>query len=204
MSELDQVDADRRRQDRRRCRCCTRRSASPASTSRKLHKETGCFTYDSGLHRHRQLQVSAITYIDGDAGVLLYRGYPIEQLAKHSNFLEVAYLLMNGELPNEDEFANVRARSHASHDDARGLQTFLYGFRHDAHPMAMLVGMLGSLARVLPRHARPRRSRAAPPRRDPPDREGADDRRRLLPLFDRLADPLSAQQPRVRRRASCT
>ena len=70
----------------------------------KLHKETGLFTYDPGFMSTASCR-SAITYIDGDAGVLMYRGYPIEQLAKHSNFLEVAYLLMHGELPNAQQFS---------------------------------------------------------------------------------------------------
>jgi citrate synthase len=74
----------------------------------KLHKETGLFTYDPGFMSTASCR-SAITYIDGDAGVLMYRGYPIEQLAKHSNFLEVAYLLMNGELPNAQQFSHLRA-----------------------------------------------------------------------------------------------
>ena len=69
----------------------------------RLPKETGCFTYDPGFGATASCK-SAITYIDGDEGVLLYRGYPIEQLAEKSNFLEVAYLLMNGELPTAGEF----------------------------------------------------------------------------------------------------
>ena len=111
----------------------------------KLPKETGCFTYDNGFTATASCR-SAITYIDGDAGVLLYRGYPIEQLAENSSFLEVAYLLMNGELPTRDEFATFEheVTHHTMMHEA--FRTFLYGFRHDAHPMAMLTGMLGSLA----------------------------------------------------------
>ena len=111
----------------------------------KLPKETGCFTYDNGFTATASCR-SAITYIDGDNGVLLYRGYPIEQLAEKSNFLEVAYLLMNGELPNKDEFAKFEheVTHHTMMHEA--FRTFLYGFRHDAHPMAMMTGMLGSLA----------------------------------------------------------
>jgi citrate synthase len=77
---------------------------SPCVDIAKLPKETGLFTYDSGFTATASCR-SAITYIDGDAGVLMYRGYPIEQLAEKSSFLEVAYLLMNGELPNQQEFA---------------------------------------------------------------------------------------------------
>jgi len=111
----------------------------------KLYKETGKFTYDPGFMSTASCR-SAITYIDGDAGVLMYRGYPIEQLAKSSNFLEVSYLLMHGDLPNKDEFAKFEheVTHHTMMHEA--FRNFLYGFRHDAHPMAMLTGMLGSLA----------------------------------------------------------
>jgi citrate synthase len=111
----------------------------------KLPKETGLFTYDSGFTATASCK-SAITYIDGDKGVLLYRGYPIEQLAQQSNFLEVAYLLMHGELPTQVEFTrfdNEVTHHTMMHEAFKG---FLGGFRHDAHPMAMLVGMLGSMA----------------------------------------------------------
>ncbi|MCM2335209.1 MAG: citrate synthase [Pseudomonas sp.] len=118
---------------------------APCIDIAKLPKETGCFTYDPGFTATASCK-SAITYIDGDAGVLLYRGYPIEQLAEHSSFLEVAYLLMNGELPNTAEFDAFEheVTHHTMMHEA--FRTFLYGFRHDAHPMAMLVGMLGSMA----------------------------------------------------------
>ncbi|MBP7369822.1 MAG: citrate synthase [Arenimonas sp.] len=111
----------------------------------KLYKETGTFTYDPGFMSTASCR-SAITYIDGDAGVLMYRGYPIEQLAKHSNFTEVSYLLMNGNLPSKTELANYEheVTHHTMMHEA--FRNFLYGFRHDAHPMAMLTGMLGSLA----------------------------------------------------------
>ena len=111
----------------------------------KLYKETGQFTYDPGFMSTASCR-SAITYIDGDAGVLMYRGYPIEQLAKHSSFLEVSYLLMNGELPGKDEFAKFEHEvTHHTMMHA-AFRTFQSGSRHDAHPMAMLTGMLGSLA----------------------------------------------------------
>ena len=90
----------------------------PAIDIGKLNKDTGYFTYDPGFMSTAACR-SAITFIDGDKGVLLYRGYPIEQLAKHSSFLEVAYLLINGDLPTPDRVQRVRGRSHASHDDAR-------------------------------------------------------------------------------------
>lgn len=111
----------------------------------KLYKETGSFTYDPGFMSTASCR-SAITYIDGDAGILQYRGYPIEQLAKHSNFTEVSYLLMNGELPNKEQYAKFEheVTHHTMMHEA--FRTFLFGFRHDAHPMAMMTGMLGSLA----------------------------------------------------------
>ncbi len=111
----------------------------------KLPKETGYFTYDPGFVATASCK-SAITYIDGDNGVLMYRGYPIEQLAKQSSFLEVSYLLMHGELPSQAQFDAFEheVTHHTMMHEA--LKTFLGGFRHDAHPMAMLCGMIGSLA----------------------------------------------------------
>ena len=118
---------------------------APCIDIAKLPKETGCFTYDPGFTATASCK-SAITFIDGDEGVLLYRGYPIEQLAEKSSFLEVAYLLMNGELPNAAEFDGFEheVTHHSMMHEA--YKSFLGGFRHDAHPMAMLVGMLGSMA----------------------------------------------------------
>ena len=111
----------------------------------KLYRETGSFTYDPGFMSTASCR-SAITFIDGDAGVLQYRGYPIEQLAKHSNFTEVSYLLMNGVLPDQAQLASFEheVTHHTMMHEA--FRNFLYGFRHDAHPMAMMTGMLGSLA----------------------------------------------------------
>jgi len=111
----------------------------------KLTKETGLFTYDSGFTATASCK-SAITYIDGDNGVLLYRGYPIEQLAANSSFLEVAYLLMNGELPNKDEFAKFdhEVTHHTMMHES--LKHFLRGFHYDAHPMAMLAASVASLS----------------------------------------------------------
>jgi citrate synthase len=111
----------------------------------RLTKETGLFTYDSGFTATASCK-SAITYIDGDNGVLLYRGYPIEQLAKQSSFLEVAYLLMNGELPTKAEFDafDHEVTHHTMMHES--LKNFLGGFRYDAHPMAMLAGTVASLS----------------------------------------------------------
>jgi citrate synthase len=111
----------------------------------KLHKDTGLFTYDPGFMSTASTK-SAITYIDGDAGVLLYRGYSIEQLAKHSNFLEVAYLLLNGELPNATQFNDFDHQITHHTMMRESMRHFLNGFHYDAHPMAMLCAMVGSLA----------------------------------------------------------
>ncbi|GAB2497230.1 citrate synthase [Arenimonas alkanexedens] len=118
---------------------------APCVDITRLPKETGMFTYDPGFVATASCR-SAVTYIDGDEGVLLYRGYPIEQLAKHSNFLETSYLLMNGELPNPGQFAKFEheVTHHTMMHEA--FKSFLHGFRHDAHPMAMMCGMIGSLA----------------------------------------------------------
>ncbi len=110
-----------------------------------LLKEQGVFTYDPGFMATAST-ASAITYIDGDAGVLLYRGYPIEQLAKHSTFLEVSYLLQHGELPNAAELAAF-TRSITRHTMLNEwLLRFYRSFHHNAHPMAMVATIVASLA----------------------------------------------------------
>ncbi|MCO6416305.1 citrate (Si)-synthase [Siccirubricoccus sp. KC 17139] len=112
---------------------------------RKLYGELGIFTYDPGYGATASCE-SKITYIDGDAGVLLYRGYPIEQLAEKSDFIEVAYLLLEGELPNAtqlDEFRKNVTYHTMLHEQIR---RFFDGFRRDAHPMAILCGVVGALA----------------------------------------------------------
>jgi citrate synthase len=110
-----------------------------------LYKEQGVFTYDPGFMATASAS-SAITYIDGDAGVLLYRGYPIEQLAKQSSFLEVSYLLQKGELPSRKEF-EAFTNSISRHTMLNEWIIRLYrGFHHDAHPMAMVATIVASLA----------------------------------------------------------
>ena len=111
----------------------------------KLTRETGLFTYDSGFTATASCK-SAITYIDGDNGVLLYRGSPIEQLAQHSSFLEVAYLLMNGELPSPGEFSKFEHEVTHHTMMHESLKNFLNGFHYDAHPMAMLAASVASLS----------------------------------------------------------
>jgi len=111
----------------------------------RLYRETDCFTYDPGFTSTANC-VSRITYIDGDRGTLLYRGYPIDQLAEHSNFLEVCYLLLYGELPTKDTFDEFR-RTITRHTMLNEQMTrFFTGFRRDAHPMAVMVGVVGALS----------------------------------------------------------
>src|SRR6266568_3240430 len=112
---------------------------------RALYAKTGMFTYDPGFLSTASCS-SKITYIDGDQGVLLYRGYPIEQLAVHCDFLEVCYLLLNGELPNtkqKEEFDNIVTHHTMVHEQLARLYT---GFRRDSHPMAVMVGVVGALS----------------------------------------------------------
>ena len=112
---------------------------------RALYGKLGVFTYDPGFMSTASC-ASTITYIDGDAGVLLYRGYPIEQLAQNCDFLEVCYLLLNGELPNANQkngFVSTVTRHTMVHDQ---INRFFTGFRRDAHPMAVLVGVVGALS----------------------------------------------------------
>ena len=112
---------------------------------RKLYGQTGMFTYDPGFLSTAACQ-SAITYIDGDKGELLYRGYPIEQLAKNCDYLETCYLLLYGELPNPTEKADFveRVTKHTMVNEQ--MQFFLRGFRRDAHPMAVLTGLVGGMS----------------------------------------------------------
>jgi citrate synthase len=117
----------------------------PTLNIKKLPKELGYFTYDPGFTATASCS-SAITFIDGAEGILRYRGYPIEQLAEDSNFLEVAYLLLNGELPDQTEFDEFQ-RDITYHTMVHEkLNTFMSGFHYDAHPMAMMAGVVGSLA----------------------------------------------------------
>ena len=112
---------------------------------RTLGGKTGYFTYDSGFLSTASCQ-SKVTYIDGDKGELLYRGYPIEQLADNCNFLEVTYLLKNGELPNaaqKSDFENTIKKHTMVHEQ---LSKFFSGFRRDAHPMAVMTGVVGALS----------------------------------------------------------
>jgi citrate synthase len=117
----------------------------PVADIRKLYADVGIFTYDPGYSATAACE-SKITYIDGDAGILLYRGYPIEQLAEKSSFLETAYLLLNGDLPTaaeKDRFEQGVIRHTMLHEQIR---EFFTGFRRDAHPMAVICGVVGALS----------------------------------------------------------
>ncbi|HRK87413.1 MAG TPA: citrate/2-methylcitrate synthase, partial [Alcaligenes faecalis] len=112
---------------------------------RKLYGQTGMFTYDPGFMATAACE-SGITYIDGDKGQLMYRGYPIDQLAQKCDFMDVCYLILNGELPNAEqkqEFDSL-VTNHTMVQEQ--MQHFLRGFRPDAHPMAILTGLVGALS----------------------------------------------------------
>ena len=111
----------------------------------RFYREMGFFTYDPGFLSTASCQ-SALTYLDGEQGMLMYRGYPIEQLAERSNFLEVAYMMLNSELPDRqqlDEFTDI-ITCHSMLNET--LNRLFNGFHHDAHPMAIMVGVVGSLS----------------------------------------------------------
>ena len=112
---------------------------------RKLYGQTGMFTYDPGFLSTAAC-ASSITYIDGDKGELLYRGYPIEQLAVNCDFMDICYLILNGDIPDlaqKKEFDSLVTHHTMVHEQ---MQFFLRGFRRDAHPMAVLTGLVGALA----------------------------------------------------------
>jgi citrate synthase len=111
----------------------------------RFFRELGYFTYDPGFVSTASCH-SKLTYLDGDQGQLMYRGYPIEQLAEHSSFIEVAYLILYGELPNHEQlkdFENIIVHHSMLNETLKG---FFRGFYHDAHPMAIMVGVVGSLS----------------------------------------------------------
>jgi len=111
----------------------------------RIYRDQGVFTYDPGFVATGSCK-SDITFIDGEKGILMYRGYPVEQLAAHSNFIEVCYLLLNGELPTADELEefDTTIRTHTMLNE--GMLNFFKGFRYDAHPMAMLSAIVGSMS----------------------------------------------------------
>ncbi|MCB9928251.1 MAG: citrate synthase [Alphaproteobacteria bacterium] len=120
-------------------------AGAPVIDIRSLYKDMGYFTFDPGYTATGSCQ-SKVTYIDGDNGVLMYRGYPIEQLAEKSNYVEVCYLLMNGELPTKDQYDDFEftiSRHTMLHDQ---MQSFYRGFRRDAHPMAVMCAVVGAMS----------------------------------------------------------
>lgn len=110
-----------------------------------LYQDSGTFTYDPGFTSTASCE-SKITYIDGDKGILLYRGYPIDQLAEHCTFLETTYLLLYGELPNADQYKTFKQRMTRHTMVHEQMNRFFTGFRRDAHPMAIMVGVVGALS----------------------------------------------------------
>jgi citrate synthase len=111
----------------------------------KLYAQTGMFTYDPGFTSTASTE-SKITYIDGDAGILLYRGYPIEQLAEHGDFLETCYVLLYGDLPTASQKADFDYRVTRHTMVHEQMTRFFNGFRRDAHPMSVMVASVGALA----------------------------------------------------------
>jgi citrate synthase len=153
---------------------------------RKLYSDTGFFTFDPGYTSTGSCE-SAITYIDGDKGTLLYRGYPIEQLAENSDFMEVCYLLLYGDLPTAEQkrkFEHDITYHTMLHEQ---MHKFIEGFRRDSHPMAVMVGMVGALSAFY--------HQSAPPddRLVPDDRQDADDGGLGLQVLPGSAVHLSAQ-----------
>src|SRR6476620_2262003 len=112
---------------------------------RSLYGKTGMFTYDPGFMSTASCR-SKITYIDGDKGVLEYRGYPIEKLAEHGDFLETCYLLLYGELPTAEQKKDFDYRVTHHTMVHEQMARFFQGFRRDAHPMAVMVASVGALA----------------------------------------------------------
>ncbi len=163
----------------------------------KLYAETGIFTYDPGFTSTASCE-SKITYIDGDEGVLLYRGYPIDDLAEHGDFLETCYLLLYGELPTADAKGRFRRPRRAPHHGARADEPLLPGLP----PRRASDGGDGRLRRravgLLPRLHRHHRSDPAHDRLDPHDRQNADAGRDGLQIFDRPAVRLSEERSRLR------
>ncbi len=143
-------------------------------------EDFGLMTYDPAFLNTASCQ-SSITFIDGDKGILRYRGYPVEQLAENCTFLEVAYLLLNGELPTETELqqwiGNV-TRHTMLHETTK---KFLEGFRYNAHPMGMFISTVAALSTVYPEARNVLDPDVRQPPDPPPHRQGAHHRRLHLP-----------------------
>ena len=158
----------------------------------KLYGQAGVFTYDPGFTSTASCE-SKITYIDGDEGILLYRGYPIDQLAEHGDFLETAYLLLYGELPTsqqKDDFVYRVTRHTMVHDQ---MTRFFQGFRRDAHPMAVMVAAVGALSAFYHDSTDISDRASAHGRVDPHDRQDPDAGRDGLQIYDRTTLRLSEE-----------
>lgn len=118
---------------------------APVIDLKGLYQNLGLFTFDPGFMSTASCR-SSITYLDGEKGILMYRGYPIEQLADHSNYLEVCYLLIHGKLPTAIEFANFKDNLNRHSMVHEHLERFYNGYHYDAHPMSMMIGITGALS----------------------------------------------------------
>ncbi|HIF50242.1 MAG TPA: citrate synthase [Thiotrichaceae bacterium] len=118
---------------------------APVIETKTLYKELGMFTFDPGFVTTAACR-SSITYLDGEKGVLLHRGYPIDQLAENSSYLEVTYLLIYGELPTTEQFEKYKADLNKRNMVHEHLERFYSGYRYDSHPMSMLIGVTGALS----------------------------------------------------------
>ncbi|MFT5396203.1 MAG: citrate synthase [Gammaproteobacteria bacterium] len=118
---------------------------APVIDTKTLYKELEMFTFDPGFTTTAACK-SSITYLDGEKGVLLHRGYSIDQLATNSSYLEVCYLMLYGELPTQEQFDGFRSNLHKRNMVNEHLERFYAGYRYDAHPMSMLIGVTGALS----------------------------------------------------------
>ena len=169
----------------------------PVVDIRSLPSKLGYFTYDPGFASTASCS-STITYIDGREGVLLYRGYPIEQLAERSSFLEICYLLLYGELPDKAQWSEFNAAIRRHTMVHEGMRRFIAGYQHDAHPMGMLVGIVGALSTFYHEDldiSNPEHRELAAIRMD---REAPLHRRRLLQVQHRPALHVPDQLARLR------
>ncbi len=160
-------------------------------------EDFGLMSYDPAFMNTASCR-SSVTYIDGDRGILEYRGYPIDQLAEQATYLEVAYLLVHGELPTGaelDAWVEEITIHTFVHENVKG---FMQGFRHDAHPMGMLLGAVGALSTFYPDAKEIQDERQPQDPDDPPDRQDADARRVRVPPLARTAVRISRQRPFLR------
>ncbi len=161
-------------------------------------EDFGLMTYDPAFMNTANCR-SSITYIDGEKGVLLYRGYPIEQLAEESDYLETAYLILFGELPTttQQQQWNQQITLHTMlHENVK---KFMEGFRYDAHPMGIFLSTVGALSTFYPDATKIFDKESRPPADPPPDRQGAEHRRLRLPPHRRPPVHLPRQRSELHR-----